>query len=81
MSLPTLSGMKNGKSKKKRSENERRRSERRRKKQPLCRDGFVIFSSISYFVDFFQRCLANENIACDVDKILQSDPARQRDDD
>ncbi len=29
---------------------------------------------------FFQRCLANEDIACDVDEILWPDPARRRDD-
>ncbi len=29
---------------------------------------------------FFQRCLANEDIACDVDEILWPDPARWRDD-
>ncbi|XP_048855527.1 uncharacterized protein LOC125723169 isoform X9 [Brienomyrus brachyistius] len=28
---------------------------------------------------FFQRCLANEDIACDVDEILWPDPARRRD--
>ncbi|KAI2660049.1 Insertion element IS630 uncharacterized 39 kDa protein [Labeo rohita] len=28
---------------------------------------------------FFQRCLANEDIACDVDEILWPDPARWRD--
>jgi transposase len=28
---------------------------------------------------FFPRCLANDNIACDVDEILWPDPARRRD--
>lgn len=28
---------------------------------------------------FFPRCLANEDIACDVDEILWPDPARRRD--
>ncbi|XP_045065209.1 uncharacterized protein LOC123482242 [Coregonus clupeaformis] len=28
---------------------------------------------------FFQRCLANEDIACDVDEMLWPDPARRRD--
>ena len=29
---------------------------------------------------FFPRCLANDDIACDVDEILWPDPARRRDD-
>ncbi len=28
---------------------------------------------------FFPRCLARDNIACDVDEVLWPDPARRRD--
>ena len=43
-------------------------------------DAVAVQGWIRHSRRFFPRCLANEDIACDVDEILWPDPARRRDD-
>lgn len=42
-------------------------------------DAAAVQRWIRHSRQFFLRCLANEDIACDVDETLWPDPARRRD--